>query len=236
MSVIDTALALAFALGFPLLTWPVYRRRQPALRAGEWEVKRREYAETIAWLGSMGLATLILWFATGRELGEIGLRVEDSWRGPVAVLVAAAACALLVVQVRTVRRSASHREAARQALGEVAEYLPTSPREARWFRGVSLSAGVGEELFYRGFLLWYLSFLLPLVWAVVASSILFGFAHVMHGWQSTLRATGMGFLLAALYLFGGALWAPMLLHTAVDWSSGEMALAVLGDRSDSAAD
>ena len=41
---IDTVLAVAFAIGFPLVTAPIYARRRPALQAGDWSVKRREYA------------------------------------------------------------------------------------------------------------------------------------------------------------------------------------------------
>ena len=93
----------------------------------------------------------------------------------------------------------------------------------------ALAAGTGEEIFYRGFLLWYLSASMSLLLAVVVSSVLFGLAHGMHGFQATLRATIMGFVLCGLYVFSGALWASILLHTAVDLSSGEMARVVLRD-------
>ena len=225
---LDLALALVFAVGFPLITWPQYARRRPALKAGDWEVKRREYAETIAWLTAMGLAPVFLWLATGRDLDRLGLGVDVSWQGGVALLLAAGLGALLALQVRAVRRDPATREAVRTALTPVAEYLPHSLGEARWFRGVSVAAGVGEEIFYRGFLIGYLASWMPLVWAVVASSVLFGLAHGMHGLQATARATLMSGVFAALLLFSGSLWACMLLHTLIDLSSGETGLAVFG--------
>ena len=225
---IDTALAVTFAIGLPLVSWPIYRRRRPALQAGNWDVKRREYAETIAWLTSMGLVPLLLWFGASRDFALLGLDFGVSWQGGVSLLFAAGLSALLFIQVQSVRRDPRNQEAARKALTPVAEFLPQSATEARWFRGVSVAAGVGEEIFYRGFLLWYLESAMPLHWAVATSSVLFGLAHVMHGVQATVRATIMGLVLAALYVFSGALWAPMLLHTVVDLTSGETALAAFG--------
>lgn len=224
---IETIIALFFAIGFPLVTWPVYMRRRPALQSGDWAVKRREYAETILWLSAMGIVPTVLWLASGRSFELLGLSIPWSWQNGLALLVAAGFSILLALQVRTVRRDSEAREATRAAMAPVAEYLPRSAREARWFRGVSLAAGIGEEIFYRGFLLWYLAPLMPWIWAVVVSSVLFGFAHIMHGAQAALRATFMGAALALLYLFGGSLLAPMIVHTAVDLSSGEMGLAAL---------
>ena len=51
----------------------------------------------------------------------------------------------------------------------------------------------------------------------------------MHGSQATLRSTLMGAVLAGLYVFSGSLWASMLLHTAVDLSSGEAGKAAFAD-------
>lgn len=219
-------LATVFAVGFPALTAPVYARRRPLLRAGDRETKRREYGETVLWLAGMGLATLLVWIATGRDLALLGLSFVISWQSILGLGVAGVGAALLFLQVRGVQRDVRAQHAARRALDPVREYLPTSPEELRLFRAVSFSAGIGEELFYRGFLLWYLGQFMPLLWAVVVSSVLFGLAHVMHGAGATVRAMLIGAVLAGLFVFSGALWPSMLLHTAVDLSSGALGLAV----------
>jgi membrane protease YdiL (CAAX protease family) len=158
----------------------------------------------------------------------LGLAIDVTWKTVLSLAVAGGGAALLFVQVRAVQRDDRAQDAARRALDSVREYLPSSRDEVQLFRGIAYSAGIGEELFYRGFLIWYLDQLVPLVWAVVASSVLFGIAHIMHGMAATVRATVMGFVLAGLFLFSGALWPSMLLHTAVDLSSGAMARAVYG--------
>ena len=217
----DHVLAVAFSIGFPLVTGPIYARRRAALRAGDPVVRRREYLETITWLLAMGVAPVLLWLLSDRALATLGLGFEASWQQSTALVVSLVLSVLLFLQVRGIRRDPAMREAALKAIASVREYMPLTHREAQLFRGVSISAGVGEEIYYRGFLLLYLSQYLSLTWAVVVSSALFGLAHVMHGVQATVRATLMGFVLAGLYLFGGSLWASMLLHIAVDLSSGE---------------
>lgn len=225
---LDHALAIAFAIGFPMVSTPIYARRRPRLRAGDSATRRREYRETILWLGGMGLATLTVWVAAGRDLALIGVGFSISWWLLTGLMIALVAAGLLFLQARGVRQDERARQATWRALEPVREYLPTCREEARLFRAVSVAAGLGEELFYRGFLLWYLTEFVPLPWAVAISSALFGAAHVMHGTGATIRATLTGAALAGLYLLSGSLWASMLLHAAIDLSSGEMGLAAFG--------
>jgi membrane protease YdiL (CAAX protease family) len=128
-----------------------------------------------------------------------------------------------------VRRDPAARAAARDALAPVQEYFPRTAGEQRLFQGVAFAAGTGEEIYYRGFLLWYLSAYVSVVPAVLLSSALFGIAHVMHGAQATIRSTAMGVVLAVLYLVSGSLWASILLHTAVDLSSGQTGVAAFSE-------
>lgn len=210
-----------FALGFPAASAPTYARRRAAILAGDSALRKREYRETIGWLAGMGVASVVFFVITGKSLSTLGVDIPRTAGGAVALALAVGLSALLWLQVRAARRDPALREAARETLMPVREYFPTTSEERRLFRGLSFAAGIGEELFYRGFLLWYLGQALPWWAAVVASSMLFGLAHVMHGAQATLRSTAMGFVLAGLYLLGGSLVAPMILHTSVDLTSGE---------------
>lgn len=222
---LDHLLALTFAVGFPAVAIPLYARRRPSLEAGDSRARIREYLETIAWLAGMGIMTLTVWVAAARSPRLLGLVLPTSWPALASLGVAVLLSALLFLQVRGVRRDAATREAAQAALEAVREYLPRTAREARLFRSVAFSAGIGEEIFYRGFLLWYLPQFMPMIAALCVSSIFFGLAHAMHGLDAAIRSAFVGALLAGLYLLGGSLLAPMLLHTAIDLSSGETGMA-----------
>ena len=229
---LDHIVALAFAIGFPAITGPAYLRRRAQMLAGNPSVRRSEYLETIAWLSAMGVAAVLAFVVGDRALSGLGLSFDFTFRHLSALLIAAIAGAFLFAQAIAVARDPGMQKAARESLESVREYLPRDAQDARLFRGVAISAGIGEELFYRGFLLWYLSQAVSLPVAVAISSVLFALAHWMHGYQAVIRAGLIGLLLAGLYLLGGALWAPMLLHTMADLSSGAMGQAAFANASD----
>jgi len=55
--------------------------------------------------------------------------------------------------------------------------VPRDSHERRLWMGLSLTAGLCEEVLYRGFLIWYLRMLLPGMAAVLLAAIVFGVAH-----------------------------------------------------------
>ncbi|MBT8405518.1 MAG: CPBP family intramembrane metalloprotease [Gemmatimonadetes bacterium] len=226
---LDHLLALTFAVVFPVVATPVYRRRRPALLAGDLRVRRREFVETLVWLAAMGVCTVVVWTGTGRALTALGLTVPAGRRGWLGMTLAGVAAMAPFVQTWAVRRDPTTREAARTAFEGERDFLPTGRSERRLFWAIALAAGVGEELFFRGFLIAYGVLWLPTPATVVVSSVLFGLVHVMHGSRATLRATGLGLVLAVLYVWSGSLWPSILLHTGIDWSSAESGYFALGD-------
>ena len=104
----------------------------------------------------------------------------------------------------------------RKTIGAI---LPISKSERWWFAAVGIGAGLSEELLYRGFLLYYLWVWLPgLDWTqrIIISSLIFGLAHLYHGWKGILGTTVYGFCFAWLYAGSGSLLIPMTIHAAVD--------------------
>jgi membrane protease YdiL (CAAX protease family) len=95
----------------------------------------------------------------------------------------------------------------------------TTPTARRGWAGLSLSAGVTEELTYRGLLVLALSLAVPDLphGAVVAvAAVLFGLAHWYQGWLGVLTTGVVGAAFTQLYLSTGSLLLPMVLHVLVD--------------------
>ncbi|MBF0286959.1 MAG: CPBP family intramembrane metalloprotease [SAR324 cluster bacterium] len=81
---------------------------------------------------------------------------------------------------------------------------------------ISMFAGIGEELFFRGFLQ---STLINITnpWAAVAlSSIIFGFAHFI-SWTYVIYATGVGIYLGVVFLVFDNIYIVMLAHALYDF-------------------
>lgn len=100
-----------------------------------------------------------------------------------------------------------------------ADILPVTARERKWWTAVSLTAGITEELIYRGFLIFAFSHLFPglSIWLVMlVSSLLFGLAHTYQGTAGVIRTTAIGFAFAMLYVATGSVLLLIVIHYLID--------------------
>lgn len=109
----------------------------------------------------------------------------------------------------------------------VRQIIPRTMYEKALFVGVSLAAGIGEELTYRAYAIPMLGGLVGSEWtAAVLTSGIFGFLHAYQGQIGVVRTALMGFVLAAVFLWSGSLWPAVLAHVVIDLVGG----LVLGPR------
>ena len=105
--------------------------------------------------------------------------------------------------------------------GFVLRLIPRTPREKRFFAGLSVVAGLGEEVAYRGYLLSTLELLGLGHWsAAVVSSAAFGLLHAYQGAAGIVR-TGLTGLLLVLPVFAtGSLIPSILAHACINLVAG----------------
>ena len=101
--------------------------------------------------------------------------------------------------------------------------MPQDAQEEATFSWLSITAGICEEILYRGFVLVVLTPLLGTVGAVAVSSIVFGLGHAYQGVGGFAKTSAVGFALAGLTLLSGSLWIPMVVHAALDLNAGYLA-------------
>ena len=119
----------------------------------------------------------------------------------------------LIAPVLTARGRAFVRSAA----GEAGALLPANGRERGCFVAVALTAGVCEELLYRGFLFFWIERFTPSpTVAVIASAVVFGAAHAYQGRGGVVGTALLGAGLGGLYVWTGSLWPPIALHALID--------------------
>jgi membrane protease YdiL (CAAX protease family) len=109
---------------------------------------------------------------------------------------------------------------------EFSEILPTTKKEKKLWNGVSFTAGVTEEIIYRGFLIFALAFLFPdfSIWLIILlSSVLFGLAHTYQGLiTGVLRTTIFGIIFSILYLGLGSILPLIIFHFLIDYFAGDI--------------
>lgn len=98
---------------------------------------------------------------------------------------------------------------------------PRDGVERRLWAGVSLAAGVGEEISYRGVLFALLVAVTGSVWLAVAlASVAFGLGHLVQGWRGAAIVTGFAAGFHGLVLLTGSLHLAILVHVAYDIVAG----------------
>ena len=88
---------------------------------------------------------------------------------------------------------------------------------------ISLLAGIGEEVTYRGvmfLLLWQLTG--SALAAALIAAVVFGVSHYMQGWKSAALIAGFALVFQGLYWISGSLLAPILVHFLYDVTAGVM--------------
>ena len=118
----------------------------------------------------------------------------------------------------------------REAAASLSFLTPSTPAELQRFSWLGVTAGIVEELIFRGYLVWYFASFAPLWAAIVITAIAFGIGHLYQGLGGVLKTAVAGVLFGALYWFSGSIWLPMFLHAAIDVLQGRLIYFSLTNR------
>jgi membrane protease YdiL (CAAX protease family) len=212
-------LAFLLIVGFPIWDRVETRRLKTSTDP---RVKIQSYQLTIA----------LLWTTAALAVAALGWPAvttirrgpgEAAWLPPMSRgFIGGAAIALIATGVVPFLRSAranALRDRMTKAFRKLNFFLPVTPTERRWFAVVCVTAGICEEMLYRGFFIHYLRDL-PVPWgltgAVVISSAAFGLAHLYQGFFGVIQTAVMGAVLGIIFASTGNIAIPVILHAAID--------------------
>ncbi|MBA3510472.1 MAG: CPBP family intramembrane metalloprotease [Sphingomonas sp.] len=173
----------------------------------------------------MGSLVLWMWHVAGRPIEQFGL---VGWIGPdpVPIALAAALWPLMLAAAVWALLTRFRGPAARFYSG-YRHLMPHSRTELPLAYGAAGLGGFGEEIAFRGFLIWYLSALAGPSVATLASSLIFGLAHGYQGKVGITFATIAGLLLAGIYLLSASLLLVVWMHATYNIASFTVGYRVL---------
>jgi CAAX protease family protein len=217
--------ALAAALSVVLAMWMVFfqplagRRRYQRLleRLGhDPSARLHHYRRGIAfeWAGAalVGLLALLA-HSRLRSLWPPGENTAVAGQIPVLAVAIIAITAVYRFGGQTTRRALAVQ------LRPVAALLPRTPTERRWFALLAVTAGICEELLYRGFGLAALRWAAPNLGKstlIILTGAAFGLAHLYQG-RLGVTVTGiLGAYFAWITIATGSLIPVMVLHALLD--------------------
>ena len=224
MSPFDHAFFLIAAIVYPVASLISFRKLLKRIDAGEKIERKSLYNSTMIGLWALFTGAVLVWATSGRDWAALGvsLDIDGMFLASAALMIAFVAA--LIMQHRQVR-SMDNSELARllESVGDVELLMPRNGNELHRFYAVSVTAGIAEELVWRGFFFWYLSQFMPVWAAAVVSTVGFAVAHAYQGWANVPKILLIGAAFALLFLMSGSLWLPMVFHAIVDISQGRLA-------------
>ncbi len=211
---------------FPVVDYLVYFRLGSKVKLYTWNI-----------LAEWSLVVGCVWVirASGLGLRDIGEQLGSPSRTLLASGLLLALVAAVVIASKTRSRKPSVEQVSK-AVGHARRLLPVNPTERMVWIAVALTAGICEELLYRGWLLNLIGNALGSVWAgLLVSSIVFGLAHAYQGRNGIIGASVLGVLFGAVFVLSGTLILGQILHTAIDLNNG-LALGRIAGRLENAPD
>jgi len=200
---------LLFGAVLPLLVFRSHRKLQGG-RSTLPEPKRQFRSTTVELLVFLAFSLLVAW---GNGIDLFPREGTHLGRG---LLAGAALYVLAVVFMRPRWRRAVERRAP-----IVSMFMPRDATERTWWVLVSVIAGVGEEITWRGV---QTQLLLPIAGTYLAASVVcalsFGLAHFIQGWKSAALIVVFALGFQAVVWASGSLYFAMLVHVAYDLTAG----------------
>ena len=204
----------AVLLSLLLAVVPLLAIAQVPLADGLAIERMSAYWSSIVTLGVLGAAC---WFVGSRVGGGAALGLV---RLPMANLLGWTVGLTAVGLAIIVLFHAGARGVGTRDTELLVQLLPRTGRERGVFALLSVAAGVGEELAYRGYVIPVLAPVTGLAGAAVLSTVVFGVVHAYQGVIGIVRTALMGGVLAWGFLASGSLWPAILAHTLIDLIAG----------------
>ncbi len=205
--------------------WP---RMLRTIRSGRPDPRLPVYREIIGGLWLMTFVIAGLWIRADRPWSALGLVWPTGWRLGVTAALVLATLALHALRTGSIARLDPRRLArVRSSDASWVAFAPHTRAEYAWFQAVSVTAGICEELIYRGFLVWALQPWLTLWGAALASVVSFAFAHAYEGRRAAVSVGILGAIFAVLAILTGSILPGMVLHALVDHLSSRTSYAIL---------
>lgn len=189
------------------------------------EITRRKFFVSnsiILWI--LTFVIVVNWTLHGRNLSLMGFQEVVSFKIP---LILSALFLFLYILDIVLTLKTSYWEKSYKQWEASLPFLPEKYKELPAYTFMCLSAGICEEIMFRGFLVNY--FINPLKdgfpWiAVFAPAILFSLAHYYQGMKAVLKIASLSILFGLIFIYSKSLILVMILHFLVDFIGGIIAI------------
>lgn len=226
----DHIIALLFGLVIPVVSGFRSAKAFKTLRLNEPQ-RKRFFISNSYFLWMVALIIIINWLLRGRSFDVLGITQSPDLNGFVLTLTASFIL-LYIADTMLTLRNESEIEKARERWKETAPFMPIHYRELGAYIFMCITAGVCEEIVFRGFLVPYTeTFFIDNpyseTFAVAIPALIFAAAHYYQGAHAVLKIAVLSVLFGFIFLYSGSLWIVIILHFGIDLAGGLLSIRYL---------
>lgn len=214
-------LVILIAIVYPLIGLRRYRRIEHLPEPLPSRTRLRIYWSLIVSQWLLVLLTALLFAGAGRSLADIGQSLGP-WPMRTFVTAAALLAAFALLSSFTTRQLKTAKPAdLPDRMRRAGKILPQTGTERAWFAVVALTAGVCEEILYRGYVPWFVDAHLGVAGiGYIVAAVVFGLGHAYQGKGGMFVTAILGLIFGAIAFSVRSLVPAQLLHVAIDLVNG----------------
>jgi|GEM_PF-480546 len=182
--------------------------------------KAMSFKATMLMLWVPTIALLWFWLSEGRPLSLVGLGFEAGWWSYGTVIASLLIIGFYCREFFKIKNDPVEEQKVRDQLTEtpaLQDMMPNNKAEVKLMGLTALTAGITEEILYRGFLIWGFMFYTNIWVAGLLSLFIFTVAHLYQKtWDNLIRVASLGALMTALTIASGSLYPAIAVHIFVD--------------------
>ncbi|TDF37593.1 CPBP family intramembrane metalloprotease [Alteromonadaceae bacterium M269] len=230
---VDILLLAVIVIGWPIYSYLNLKKYPIESVQDDPNIRLSSYNKTMIELWSLAIAIILLWFWVNRPFEALGFQHELNTETVITWVITALGIsfnALLLYQVH-VNKEAKEKVAAQlNKVGEMTKLLmPKTNQEYRRSMLVAVTAGITEEIIFRGYLIWTLSLYVPTLVAGLLSVAVFIFLHRYQDKAGLVQVSIFAVVTTIMVLVSQSLWPVIILHIGIDVLSISLARKVHED-------
>jgi membrane protease YdiL (CAAX protease family) len=225
-SIIDHILVLVFGLVLPFFSGIRGSEQLGNIHFDE-RTRRKFFISNSLLLWFLTAIVLLVWFLYDRPFSLMGFRkIEEGWMPWILTLVMVAAYTADMIYSIV---SPDELQKTQEQWESSVPFLPEHYREIPAYTFMCITAGVCEEILFRGFMVTY--FIDPMhtgfPWmAAVFPAILFSLAHFYQGYKAMIKIFLLSLLFALVFIFSKSLLIVIIIHFLIDFAGGIAAIRI----------
>lgn len=189
--------------------------------------RRRFYLSNSLVLWIITFVVMAIWYWNNRSFQLMGFKYPEA--GWIALILTILMGGLYVADVMYSMLSANELRKTQEQWESTVPFLPEKYRELPAYTLMCITAGVCEEILYRGFLVNY--FIDPMKdgfpWmAAIFPSVLFSIAHFYQGYKAMFKIFLLSLLFGVIFILSKSLVFVVIIHFLIDLTGGILAIAV----------